>query len=224
MARTRRERRDPAFAPTQRTTRLEAFSDGVFAIAITLLVLELSVSPADGQSLGEALVEEWASYLAYAASFFTIGAIWLAHSTITEFLQRADPVILRINLVLLALVGLLPFPTTLVAEYVHDSGDERVAVTLYGVLLALLLLVTGAMWRYALAVGLVKDEVTDNEKRELTKRVSPALLLYVGAIGVGLVAPVLAVVAYLSIAVMVLTPIRSAYRAVRRSPSGDASA
>jgi uncharacterized membrane protein len=221
-----RSPRDRTYRPFQRTTRLEAFSDGVFAIAITLLVLEISVSPDAGQSLGAALADQWASYLAYATSFFTIGALWLAHSTITEYLARADPILLRINLVLLFGVGFLPFPTTLVAEYVDSEGAERVAVTLYGLLLMALLLVTSVLWRYAMEAGLVRDDTSSAERAELTKRLSPTLVLYLGALVLGLVAPILAVVAYLSIAVLVLIPVATVYRVLRpkeesgRQPAG----
>ena len=113
-----------------RTARLEAFSDGVFAIAITLLVLDLAI----GQS-GSALhrvLEGWPFYLAYLVSFLTIGAAWLGHNAITDRLTKADAGLLRLNLVVLLAVSVLPFPTRLVAEGIHDSSDERLFVAMYG--------------------------------------------------------------------------------------------
>lgn len=211
------------FTPRHGTTRLEAFSDGVFAIAITLLVLEIAVSPARGQTLGEALLGAWPSYLAYATSFFTIGGLWLAHATITEYLDRADRILLRINLVVLFGVGFLPFPTTLLAQYVDSEGSERVAVTVYGAVLFAVLFMTYVMWRYAVGAGLVRGDVTPDESQQLTRRLSPTLALYLGTIALGLVFPVLAVVAYLSIAVFVLVPIRSAYRVLRTGPRASAT-
>jgi hypothetical protein len=95
--------------------RLEAFSDGVFAIAITLLVLELGVSATAGNDLLGAIVDEWPSYLAYVTSFLTLGTVWLQHSTITSALRAADAVLYRINLLVLLLASFLPFPTKLVA-------------------------------------------------------------------------------------------------------------
>src|SRR3712207_9118074 len=83
------------------TGRLEAFSDGVFAIAITLLVLELTVPAGSEHDLLGALMDQWPSYLAYVVSFATIGGVWLAHNVITEHLHRADPVFIRLNLLLL---------------------------------------------------------------------------------------------------------------------------
>ena len=100
------------------TGRLEAFSDGVFAIAVTLLILDVAVPADSGGNLLGAVGDQWASYLAYLVSFSTIGAVWLAHSVITEYLDRADAVFVRLNLLLLLVVSFLPFPTRLLAEYV----------------------------------------------------------------------------------------------------------
>ena len=93
----------------RRTARLEAFSDGVFAIAITLLVLDLAV-PFTRQSeynLIDAIGDEWHGYLGYVVSFATIGALWLGHNAITDYLDRADTTLLRLNLLLLLLVSFL---------------------------------------------------------------------------------------------------------------------
>ena len=103
------------------TGRLEAFSDGVLAIAITLLVLELSVPEADFEHLWRGIADQWPSYLAYVTSFTTIGAIWLVHHGMFRRLACADSVITRLNLLLLMLASFMPFPTKLVAEAV-DSG------------------------------------------------------------------------------------------------------
>src|SRR3712207_4719453 len=84
-----------------RTTRMEAFSDGVFAIAITLLVLEIAVPAGSEDDLLRAVVDQWPSYLSYLVSFSTIGAIWLKHTVITEYIANATPVLIRINLLLL---------------------------------------------------------------------------------------------------------------------------
>src|SRR5690242_7406538 len=118
--------------PRTSTGRMEAFSDGVFAIAITLLVLDVSVPSGSGDRLLAAIGEQWPRYLAYVVSFATIGAIWLCHNAITEYLERADAWLLRANLLLLMIVGFIPFPTHLAAEYIHDEDAERVAVTFYG--------------------------------------------------------------------------------------------
>jgi uncharacterized membrane protein len=90
--------------------RLEAFSDGVFAIAITLLVLELAVAEDAGSDLVRGILEQWPSYLAYVTSFLTIGAVWMAHSAATGALRAADGVLYRLNLLVLLVASFLPFP------------------------------------------------------------------------------------------------------------------
>ena len=109
---------------TLSTRRLEAFSDGVLAIAITLLVLDITVRPRAG--LAEVL-REWPAYLAYVVSFLTIGAVWLAHTTLTEVLARTDAILLRLNLLLLLAVSVLPFPTRMVADSLSlaPTGNYR---------------------------------------------------------------------------------------------------
>jgi uncharacterized membrane protein len=117
-----------------KTGRVEAFSDGVFAIAITLLVLEIKVEPEQFEHLWRALGDEWPSYLAYVTSFFTIGGVWLAHHGLFGRLEAVDPVLMRLNLLLLMAVSFLPFPTGLMAEALRGSESaERAAVVVYGV-------------------------------------------------------------------------------------------
>jgi uncharacterized membrane protein len=108
-------------ATTLRTGRLEAFSDGVFAIAITLLVLEISVPPDASDDLLGAFFDQWPSYLAYLVSFATIGVTWLRHTAITHYLHGVDTIFVRLNLLLLLFVSFLPFPTRLVAEHIREN-------------------------------------------------------------------------------------------------------
>ena len=115
------------------TTRMEAFSDGVFSIAATLLVLDIAIHP-PGTAL-EQVLHAWPFYLAYVVSFLTIGAGWLGHTRLTDRLARTDPLLLRINLLLLLVVAFLPFPTKLVADALHHESSERVFVTMYGLAL-----------------------------------------------------------------------------------------
>jgi len=186
--------------------RVEAFSDGVFAIAITLLVLEISVPPGSEGDLLGALVDQWPSYLAYFVSFSTIGAVWLAHTVITEYLDHSDSVFLRLNLMLLMVVSFLPFPTRLLAEYAATSEPERIAATVYGVNLLLALTMLSIVWRYAVLEHLVRPDLGDEEVRTLTRRLTPSLGLYVVMIVVGLFLPLLAVLGYLALALFILVP------------------
>src|SRR5690349_4601226 len=116
-------------------TRLEAFSDGVFAIAITLLVLELAVPAGAQQHLLRSILHEWPAYLAYVTSFLTIGVFWLQHSAVTNVLRAADATMYRLNLLVLLLASFLPFPTKLIGQFVDDRDAERVAVVFYGLAL-----------------------------------------------------------------------------------------
>jgi uncharacterized membrane protein len=195
------------------TTRLEAFSDGVFAIAITLLVLEISVPAGSEDDLVGAILDQWPSYLAYLVSFATIGAFWLKHTAITDLMPHTDQTFLRLNLLLLLLVSFLPYPTRLIAENLEaNEGAERVSVVFYGTVLMLISLMVGALWRYALAEGLLDPGLDEAEAKELTALLTPSLGFYAAAIAVGLVAPKLAVVLMLLIALALAIPARALHR------------
>ena len=191
---------------------MEAFSDGVFAIAITLLILEIAVPAGSEEDLWGALGDIWPSYLAYLVSFATVGAVWIAHTVITEYLDHADSVLLRLNLLLLVLISFLPFPTKLLAEFVHEREPVRVAATVYGVNLLLAMVMVSVIWRYAVRAGLVQPDLADDDVKTLTKRLTPTLGVYVVMILVGLFLPVVAVFGYLAIALFILVP----FSAVRR--------
>jgi uncharacterized membrane protein len=134
------------------TGRVEAFSDAVFAIAITLLVLDIRVEPSDYDHLARALGHEWPAYLAYVTSFLTVGSIWIAHHNLFTRLRLVDPVLMRLNLLLLMVAAFLPFPTGILAQALHSSNRaERVAIGLYGLTVILLQLILRAALRYAAA-------------------------------------------------------------------------
>jgi uncharacterized membrane protein len=126
------------------------FSDGVFAIAATLLVLEFTVNTGrNAPSLGYQLLHQlWPSYLAYATSFLTIGIIWINHHHVMETIARVDRTFLFINTLILLVVAFIPFPTRLVAHYLQ-SPDERAAVYAYGATLLLMAIVFNVLWAYA---------------------------------------------------------------------------
>src|SRR3954468_13157089 len=130
--------------------RIEAFSDGVFAIAITLLVLEIHVPEDPEQGLGQALLDQWPAYASYVVSFFVIGIIWVNHHAVFDYLERADRPLLFLNLLLLMFVGLLPWPTNLLATYMEGGGaDERIAAVVYSGTMTAMGLTFGALWFYA---------------------------------------------------------------------------
>ena len=185
------------------TGRTEAFSDGVFAIAITLLVLDISVPEADFDDLWNGIVDQWPAYLGYATSFLTIGAVWLAHHGIFRRLAQIDATVMRLNLVLLVTVSFLPFPTRLMAEAIHDESAERVAVVFYGVALLVNVLLLSAMWQaIARRRELLRSEVTDAEVQELLGRTAPNIGFYLGVTLLAILAPYVAAVGYLVIAIL----------------------
>jgi uncharacterized membrane protein len=199
---------EPPRTRTLRTSRIEAFSDGVFAIAITLLVLEISVPEDSDEDLLAAVLDQWPSYLAYVISFATVGAIWLAHSVVTEYLHRVDRWFVRINLLLLLLVSFLPFPTRLLAESVDSSEAAAVATTIYGLTLLAAGTVLSVLWRHAVRAHLVHEETADSDLEVLTRKLTPGLAGYLGMIVLGWFVPLLAVFGYLLIAVFYLVPFR----------------
>lgn len=101
--------------------RVEAFSDGVFAIAITLLILEIKVPEGAGEHLWTALGAQWPSYAAYVVSFLVIGIMWANHHTVFGYVARVDRTLLFLNLLLLLVVAALPWPTALLAEYLREG-------------------------------------------------------------------------------------------------------
>ena len=185
------------------TGRVEAFSDGVFAIAITLLILEVSVPESEFGNLWRGIAHQWPSYLAYATSFITIGAIWLIHHGIFRRLEYANTWIMRINLALLMAVSFLPFPTKLLAEAIHDTDAERAAVIFYGATLLLISLLLSALWgAITRDRGLLKPEVSEQEINAILAATTPSLGFYVGVIVLALFAPRVAAFGYLVIAIV----------------------
>jgi uncharacterized membrane protein len=196
--------------------RLEAFSDGVFAIATTLLVLELGVSATASEDLLGAILHEWPSYLAYVTSFLTIGVVWLQHSAITATLRTADATLYRLNLVVLLLASFLPFPTKLAAEFIGEREPERVAAVFYGLTLLLLRLALTVFVRYAAENRrLVKDEI-EAETVEAALVHQPSFLLYGVGIVVSLLVPTIGVGLYLVTALYLAVPGRTLHRLLRQ--------
>lgn len=198
------------------TDRLAAFSDGVFSIAATLLVLDIAVHP-PGTPLQQVL-HAWPAYLAYVVSFLTIGAAWLVHTALTGRLARSYPVFLEINLLVLLVVAFLPFPTRLVTDALHNAGAERVAVTVYGLTLLAIRLLGSALDAYARRGHLYSPQGDGDEVQGPRRRLLPVVIGYVIAILIGLVLPGVAVALYFGIAVYLIVPFRHVARLLFRRP------
>jgi uncharacterized membrane protein len=186
------------------TTRLETFSDGVFAIAATLLVLEISVGEFRGTGLADALLHLWPSYLAYATSFITIGIIWMNHHNVVATMARADRPLMFINLLLLLTVSFLPFPTRLVADYLQKPG-ERAAVYAYCATFVVMAVVYNTLWRYASTNRrLIAAEVPDARVHAISRAFNPGVPIYVLAFVVAVFSPLAAVFLTFAIAAFYL--------------------
>jgi uncharacterized membrane protein len=145
---------DPSTTVGERdeTTRVEAFSDGVFAIAITLLVLEIRVPEevVGGPGLGRALLGLWPSYLAFLTSFATIGIMWINHHRLFTLIRRCDHLLLVANGFLLLWVSFLPFPTAVVARSLTGSaGAARTAAAFFSGTFVVIAVAFNLLWRYA---------------------------------------------------------------------------
>src|ERR1700760_705574 len=179
--------------------RVDAFSDGVFAIAITILVLEIKV-PADLRHLSKDLEHEWPAYLAYVTSFLTIGGVWIAHHRLFSQLRYIDANMLAINLLLLMVTAFLPFPTGILAEALRaPEHTAEIAVVLYGATVLTIELILQVLTWYA-AEHPTLGYRSAGEKRTTPRWtwLSPTVLLYLGAIAIGIVGfPKLAAALYL---------------------------
>ncbi|HEY7269258.1 MAG TPA: TMEM175 family protein [Dehalococcoidia bacterium] len=195
---------------------MEAFSDGVFAIAITLLVLDLAVPNLSNYAVLDGLVKQWPAYLAYVVSFAAIGGAWISHTTITEYLESANALLLRLNLLLLFFVSIMPFPTHMLITYGLSSNAERLAVTLYGLNLLAISAITILLWRYAVAEQFIKRDTPEDAVRGVTAKLQPSIAFYGATVVIGLLVPVVAVILYLTIGFFLLIPFRAVFHHVRR--------
>jgi len=183
---------------------METFSDGVFAIAATLLVLEISVDTAHTHDLGSALLHLWPSYLAYVTSFITIGIIWMNHHTCVETMVRVDRTFLFLNLLLLLTVSFLPFPTRLVADYLQRPG-EQAAVYAYAATFVVMAIVYNLWWRYA-STGrrLIGHTVLESRINAITRAFNPGIPIYALTLLVAVFSPIASVFLTFAIAAFYL--------------------
>jgi uncharacterized membrane protein len=163
-------------------SRAEAFSDGIFAIAATLLVLDLAV-PKPDPTLLDGFLHQWPAYAAYATSFLTIGIIWVNHHAVLERLDRVDRALLFLNVVFLLFVALIPFPTKVLAHYLQAGGDyAHVAAAAYGVSMILMGVSFSLLTYYSSSRGLIRAQ----QRLTFWQQVRYSIGLVMYAVGTGL--------------------------------------
>jgi uncharacterized membrane protein len=190
------------------TTRLEAFSDGVFAVAITLLVLEFKV-PHDGH-LAAGLIALWPSYLAYVISFVVIGAIWINHHVMFEWIIKADQKLLLLNTLLLLFIAFLPFVTAVLAEAFHERVDQDIAAAFYGATLTTIGLCVTFTWRHCSRnPQLLSDTITPRQITAIGKQYALGPLGYGVATASAFVSPWISISIFIALNVFFLWPRRT---------------
>jgi uncharacterized membrane protein len=174
--------------------RLEAFSDGVLAVAITLLVLDLHVSADGPGSLAHQLAQRWPSFAAYVVSFSVIGVVWINHHTLLRLAAKVDRQLLFFNLMLLFFVTTIPFATSTLADYLHPAhgNSTRIAVLLYGATTEGMAISFSLILWHIIRAGLTHHPVPAEQRRDALRRFGLGTLLYPIATLVGLInAPVM---------------------------------
>jgi TMEM175 potassium channel family protein len=162
------------------TKRVEAFSDAVFAIAITLLILEIKVPTQDQGHLADQLRRQWPSYLAFITSFAYIGIMWINHHRMFTHIRKCNDMVLALNLLLLLGVTVVPFPTAVLAE--HLSGPDRgTGAVLYNATFVFIAVAFNLLWRYAVARRLL-DESVQASAANISRQYLVAPVMYTGCL------------------------------------------
>ena len=203
--------------PTMETARLEAFSDGVLSIVITLLAFNLtvpSIAKVDGHGLSHALLDQWPVYVAYALSFLSILVVWINHHHLFLLIERTDHVFLFLNGLLLMVVAAVPFSTQLLATYLLRP-DKHVAQAIYSGLYLAVSTMFVIMWLYASRGKRLLYAQTDAlTMRTVTRQVVGGPIIYVIALGLAFVSAEASLALCIALAVFFALPI-----SVSRSPS-----
>jgi len=194
------------------TTRLETFSDGVFAIAGTLLVLQFKVPPATGPDavpageLAALILSRWPSFLGYVLSFAVVGITWLNHHTMFQYIHRANRTFLLVNLLFLLFVSFVPFPTALLAEHMQAPRDKETAMVLYSGTLLAMSLAFYALWHYGIQHDLGPDANTAGV-RALSRRALAGPVLYAVALGLAFVSVPACLILNVALIILFASPV-----------------
>ncbi len=183
------------------TSRVEAFSDGVFAIAITLLILAVGIEQAIAEGkLSQQLLDLWPAYIAYAVSFLTIGIMWVNHHQIFRHFERVDRPLLLLNILLLMFVSFTPFPTRVVAQHAHNADDRQAAALLYGSTMTLTAICFFSVWMYG-SRRLLRPDADRREVTGITRSYLPGAPIYAAATLLAFASPIASLIIFGALAV-----------------------
>ena len=183
------------------TARIETFADGVFAIAATLLILNVDAQVSDVPDLGARLLHIWPSYLAYAVSFVTIGIMWVNHHTVMSQIDRVDRRFLVATVGLLMCIAFVPFPTRLVAEHIRGHGARDAALA-YGFTMVATAIMFNVTWFYASrGKRLLASDANPAVVKGLSRSYLPGPWLYLAATLIAFASPTASVLVFLAAAV-----------------------
>ena len=162
------------------TNRIEAFSDGMFAIAITLLILEIKVPEVGQGSLREALLRQWPSYLAFFLSFAYIGVMWMNHHRMFRHIRRSNDTLLLLNLLLLLGVTSVPFPTAVLARSL-GTPEQRTAAIFYNGVFLVIAIFFNVLWRYAVSRQLLEKN-SESSAAMISRQYAVGPIMYVACL------------------------------------------
>jgi TMEM175 potassium channel family protein len=197
------------------TNRLETFSDGVLAVAVTLLVLDVRVPPVKAdETLAHALLHQWPQYAAYATSFITIGIIWINHTATIGRLRTADAAILTLNLLLLLSIAILPFATALMAAYLTQSKGQHLAAGVYAGAFLVMAGCFTILQRHILLrkSHMLRVEMSDERRRQIIGRSMRGVWAYLFATAVAVLSAYVSLAVCAALAVYYALPVGSAER------------
>jgi uncharacterized membrane protein len=203
------------------TLRLETFADAVFAIAITLLIIEIHVPPREEVlavgGLAPALAHLWPSYLGYLVSFVVIGIMWANHHNLMKLIDRVDHGFITLNLMLLMCVAFLPFPTAVMAEHLTDEHERATAVAFYcGAFTVTAVFYFLMWWHAARGRRLIATHVSDEAIRTITRAYAPGSFLYLTATLLAFVHVALSLAIVVGLAILYMLPKAGAHGAAKR--------
>lgn len=189
------------------TARVEAFSDGVFAIAITLLILNLKVPSGPAGHLGEGLTAQWPTYAAFLLSFAFIGIMWVNHHRLFNHIRRSDSGLLFLNLLLLLGITVVPFPTALLAAH-YGTADRTVAAAVFNGTYVVLAVFFNILWHHAVRAGLL-DAATHESADAISRQYAIGPIAYLICLGLTWVSIPASLILNIGLAVFFAIPPRT---------------